>query len=75
MSQVNTLHQMAYFEEPDLTTRPPSWNCIANVLFSIMFASLVHEVVADSVSVTELPNPVTIIHYTPIAVVQYVSDS
>jgi len=39
---VNTLHQMACFEEPEQTTRHPSWNCIANVLFTTVFSSLLH---------------------------------
>jgi len=34
MAQVNTVHQMACFKEPDPTTRHPSWNCAANVFFT-----------------------------------------
>jgi len=39
MAQVNTVHQMACFKQPDPTTGHPSWNCAANVLFTAVFAS------------------------------------
>ena len=74
MSQVNTLHQTAYFEKPDLTTRHPSWNFIANVLFTTVFASLLHEVVVDIVFCHKAPEPCHD-HSTGYWIVHYVSDS